>query len=160
MQAWHYRFASTALAAVALLTACGGNTEQGREEAAAREFRQRLAQNRADLIYESASGSLRQSVKEAEFRKRLFQAQVLGVLEQTERAHFARTKVPGEPDLILTYYNTRFAKGSCLESFSWRTEGNSFKLVAYSCAPNMQVKCSADTQCETSPVPTPGFAGD
>jgi hypothetical protein len=32
------------------LVACGGNTEQGREEAAAREFRQRLAQNRLDLI--------------------------------------------------------------------------------------------------------------
>jgi hypothetical protein len=149
-----------AVAGLTLVAACGSHTEQGREEAAAREFRQRLAQNRGDLIYSKASSTLQGRMTEASFRKGLFQAQALGILEQTERAHYARTAVAGQPDLVVAFYNSRFVKGSCLESFSWRLEQDALKLESYSCAPNMQVKCSGGTSCETSPVPAPGFAGD
>jgi hypothetical protein len=142
-----------------MIAACGGNSEQGREEAAARQFRMRLAQNRADLIYKEASESLRSKMTEKEFRKLLFQPQAMGILEQTERAHFARTQVAGESDVVLTFYNSRFTKGSCLESFTWRMETDVLKLATYSCAPNMKVTCSGGSACETSPVPAPGFAG-
>src|SRR5262245_48279026 len=93
MQHLKFGFAVSALLAVGLVTACGGNAEQGREEAAAREFRLRLAQNRADLIYKDASDSLRKKMTEKEFRKMLFQAQVLGIAEQSERANYQRTQV-------------------------------------------------------------------
>jgi hypothetical protein len=160
MQAWKHRFTLIAVVAVTFGAACAGNSEKAREEAAASEFRQRLAKNRADLIYETSSEYLRHKMTEAEFRKALFSTQVLGVLEQTERAHFTHTPVTGEPDLVVTFYNSRFTKGSCLESFSWRVEQGALKLATYSCAPNMQVTCSAETKCETSPVPPPGIAGD
>jgi hypothetical protein len=141
------------------LVACGGNSEQGREEAAAREFRQRLAQNRSDLIYKEASASLRQKMSEAEFRKLLYAPQALGIPTQAERAHYNRTSMPGESDIVVTFYNSRFTKGACLESFSWRMEADGLKLATYSCAPNMQVTCTGGSSCVTSPVPPPGFAG-
>jgi hypothetical protein len=141
-----------------LVAACGGSTEQGREEAAARQFRQRLAQNRTDLIYKEASESLRSSMSEAELRKQLAQSQVLGIAEQSDRAHYTRATISGA-DTVMTYYNTRFTKGTCAESFSWRQEGEGLKLAAYSCAANMQVTCNAGASCETSRVPLPGFAG-
>jgi hypothetical protein len=162
MQAWNQRFLASTVLAVALAAAGGCNTEQGREETAASEFRQRLARNQVNLIYEGSSSALRAKTTEQEFRKSLSQTQVMGVLQHTERAHYARTPVPGEPDLVVAFYNSRFTKGNCLESFSWRMEPAGLTLASYSCAPNMQVTCTggrAGSQCETSPVPQPGFAG-
>jgi hypothetical protein len=158
MQPAKIRLVVTSAVAVMLFAACGGSTEQGREEAAARQFRQRLAQNRTDLIYQDASASLRSTLSEAQFRKLLLQSQVLGIAEQTDRAHYTRTAVNGG-DVVLTFYNTKFTKGSCAESFSWKNEGDDLKLAAYSCAPNMQVTCNSGAACETSRVPLPGFAG-
>jgi hypothetical protein len=158
MQPAKLRLVLASAVAVMLVAACGGSTEQGREEAAARQFRQRLAQNRTDLIYNDASDALRSTMSEAEFRKLLLQSQVLGIAEQSDRAHYARTTISGA-DTVMTFYNTRFTKGACAESFSWRHEGDGLKLAAYSCAPNMQVTCNAGASCETSRVPLPGFAG-
>jgi hypothetical protein len=158
MQPAKIRLIVSTTAAVMLVAACGGSTEQGREEAAARQFRQRLAQNRTELIYQEASASLRSAMSEAEFRKMLLQSQVLGIAEQSERAHYTRTSISGA-DTVLTFYNTRFTKGTCAESFSWQPDGEGLKLAAYSCAPNMQVTCNAGSACETSRVPAPGFAG-
>lgn len=148
---------STSLVVISL-AACGGSTEQGREEAAARQFRQRLAHNRTDVIYKEASASLRSAMTEAEFKKLLLPSQVLGAAEQAERAHYTRTTISGS-DTVLTFYNTRFTKGTCAESFSWQAEGEGLKLAAYSCAANMQITCSGSAACETSRVPPPGFAG-
>ena len=159
MQSRKCGVALSSVLALLTIVACGGNPEQAREEAAAREFRVRLAQNRADLIYKDASETLRSKLTEKEFRKLLFQAQAMGILEQTERAHYARTQVTGESDVVLTFYNSRFTKGACLESFTWKMEADALKLATYSCAPNMQVTCSGGSSCETSPVPAPGFAG-
>jgi hypothetical protein len=160
MQAWKYRLATCALAAaLAAVAAC--NSAQDPEELAASEFRQRLAQNKVDLIYAGSSDFLRGKTTESEFRKSVYKAQALGVIEDTRRAHFTRTQIPGEPDLVVAFYNSRFTKGSCLESFSWRVEPNGLKLETYSCAPNMQVTCTgavADSKCETSRLPQPGFA--
>jgi hypothetical protein len=163
MPALHSRFLTTTVFVVGLAAASAcSNSEQAREEAAAAEFRQRLAQNKVDLIYEGTTESLRGKTNEAEFRKLLAQTQVLGILQNTERAHYTRTPMAGA-DLILTFYNSRFTKGNCLESFTWRTTKDGLKLEAYSCAPNMQVTCtplgSGSSRCETSPVPPPGFAG-
>jgi hypothetical protein len=158
MQPAKIRFIVSMTLPVMLLAACGGSTEQGREEAAARQFRQRLAQNRTDLIYKEASASLRSTMTEAEFRKLLVSSQVLGIAEQSDRAHYTRTTISGA-DTVLTFYNTRFTKGTCAESFSWQPEGEGLKLAAYSCAPNMQVTCPGGAACETSRVPAPGFAG-
>jgi len=158
MQSRKWALTVSAVLAATLIVACGGSSDKGREEAAAREFRMRLAQNRADLIYKDASVALRQKMTEQEFRKLLYQSQAMGIVQQTERAHYTRTPV-GESDLVVTFYNTRYTKGSCLESFSWRVESNDLKLATYSCAPNMQVTCKGGQSCETSPVPAPGFAG-
>jgi hypothetical protein len=162
MHPWKCRFVMSCTLAVSVVAAAGCNTEQGREEVAADEFRQRLAQNRVDHIYESSSDFLRSKVTAPEFRKALLQTQVLGVLQHAERAHYTRTSVPGQPDLIVTFYNSRFTKGACLESFSWRAEQDGLKLATYSCAPNMQVTCTggaSGSTCSTSPIPAPGFAG-
>jgi hypothetical protein len=141
--------------------ASGCAAEQRREEVAVREFHQRLDQNRSDLIYASSSEFLRGQLSEAQFRHFLAQTRNLGELHQTERAHYARTKVEGGPDLVVAFYNSRYAKASCLESFSWRVEPEGLKLATYSCAPNMQVTCLGGIagSCETSPVPQPGIAG-
>ena len=54
---------------------------------------------------------------------------------------------------MLAFYNSRYAKASCLESFSWRVEQDALKLAAYSCAPNMQVSCSAARRSDVRDEP-------
>ena len=140
-------------AAIVGLSAC--NSEQRREEHAVREFHQRLEQGRADLIYTNSSAFLRAQFSEAQFKQFLSETGVLGRLEGSERAQYNRTSVSGGPDLVLAYYNTRYAKASCLESFSWSVEDGALKLAAYSCARDMRVSCPggiAGSKCETSPV--------
>jgi hypothetical protein len=161
----HYRIrlgASCAVCAIALVAASGCTATDGRrEEIAVREFHQRLEQNRADLIYANSSDFLRNQLSEAQFRHFLAETRNLGELRGTERAHYTRAAVPGQPDLVVAFYNSRYAKASCLESFSWRVEPEGLKLASYSCAPNMQVICPggvAGSSCETSPVPL-GIAG-
>lgn len=142
--------------------ALGCATEQGREEVAVREFHQRLAEGRADLIYAGSSDFLRGQLSEAQFRKFLAETRSLGPLQETERAHYTRTEVPGQPDLVVAFYNSRFERAPCLESFSWRVEPEGLKLANYSCALNMRVSCpggGVGAACETSPVPQPGIAG-
>jgi hypothetical protein len=148
-------------AACALLAiACGcGTTEQSRESAAVREFHDNLGDGRADLIYTGSSEFLRAQFSKEQFERSLFKTRIMGHLEASERAHYTRTKADGGADLVMAFYNSRYAKGSCLETFTWRMEGDSLKLAAYSCAPNMKVTCGAGASCETSPVPPPGFAG-
>ena len=142
---------SVVLSAAAVSAACG--SEQKREEVAAREFHQRLAQDRVDLIYSSSSGFLRDQLSEAQFRLSLAQTRSLGVLKETARAQYRRTKTENGVELVTAYYNTRFEKASCLEAFSWRVEPEGLKLATYSCAPNMQVTCLGGIgACETSPV--------
>ena len=141
-------------------TLTGCSSEQSREALAVREFHQRLAQGRVDLIYANSSEFLRSQLSEAQFRQFLSETKRLGRLEGSERAHYNRTQVDGGPDLVLAFYNSRYAKASCLESFSWRVEGNDLKLATYSCARNMQVSCPGDagSKCETSPAPALGMA--
>jgi len=158
---WH-RSALGLVSAAALITAAGCSSEQGREEVATRAFHHMLQQDRADLIYAGSSEYLRGQTSESAFHRFLAQTRDLGTLQQTERAHYNRTEIPGGPDLVVAFYNSRFAKASCLESFSWRVEKDGLKLATYSCAPNMQVTCTGGfvgSKCETSPVPRPGFAG-
>jgi hypothetical protein len=150
-------------AVLVLLTGAlaGCSSERSREALAVGEFHQRLEQGRPDLIYASSSEFLRSQLSEAQFRQFLSETSGLGRLEGTERAHYNRTKVEGGPDLVMAFYNSRYAKASCLESFSWRVEGNDLRLANYSCAPNMQVSCPggvAGSKCETSPAPALGLA--
>ena len=159
-----YRMKSATLrrAAVcaALVLACGCSTnEQSREAAAARQFHDQLGDGRADLIYKDSSEFLRAQFSKEQFERSLFKTRIMGHLEASERAHYTRTKADGGADLVMAFYNSRYAKGSCLETFTWRVEGEGLKLAAYSCAPNMKVTCAAGASCETSPVPPPGFAG-
>ena len=149
-------------AALVMLTGtlAGCSSEQSREALAVREFHQRLEQGRVDLIYANSSEFLRSQLSEAQFRHFLAETKRLGRLEGTERAHYNRTTVEGGPDIVLAFYNSRYAKASCLESFSWRVEGNDLKLATYSCARNMQVSCPggvAGSKCETSPAPALGW---
>jgi hypothetical protein len=139
--------------------ACGcSTTEHSREAAATREFHNRLGEGRADLIYAGSSDFLRGQFSEQQFERSLFKTRIMGRLEATERAHYTRTSADGG-ELVMAYYNSRYSKGSCLETFTWRLESEGLKLAAYSCAPNMKVTCGGGTACETSPVPAPGFAG-
>jgi hypothetical protein len=134
-------------------------TEQRLEENAVRAFHQRLEAGQQDLIYANASDFLRGQLSEAQFRQFLAQTRNLGRFQETERAHYTRAKVPGHPDLVVAFYNSRYEKASCLESFTWHVEPNGLKLATYSCAPNMKVTCPGGASCETSPVPAPGIAG-
>jgi hypothetical protein len=155
-------FVKTVVCAVTVGVACGCAAERTTEDSAVQEFHQRLQQDRADLIYAGASTFLRDQLSEAQFRHFLSETRSLGALEQTERAQLTRTSVPGGPDLIVAFYNSRYEQATCLESFSWHAEKEGLKLASYSCARNMQVSCPggvAGSKCETSPVPTPGFAG-
>jgi hypothetical protein len=149
----------TIAAALALTCGCGTPTEESREAAAVREFHQALGSGRTDAIYANSSEFLRRQFSQEQFHRSLLGTRIMGRLELTERAHFTRTKAEGGGDLVMAFYNTRYAKGSCLETFTWRVEGEGLKLAAYSCAPNMRVTCGGGAACETSPVPTPGFAG-
>ncbi len=142
-------------------TLAGCSSEQSREALAVREFHQRLEQGRIDLIYASSSEFLRSQLSEDAVPAVPVGDERLGRLEGSERAHYNRTPVQGGPDLVLAFYNSRYAKASCLESFSWRVEGNDLKLATYSCARNMQVSCPggiAGSKCETSPAPALGMA--
>jgi hypothetical protein len=161
MQAAIHRFVSglaLGAAVVAIgagLTGCS-SSEQSREALAVREFHQRLEQGRVDLIYASSSEFLKGQLSEPQFRHSLADTRGLGRLEASERAHYDRTTVEGRSDLVLAFYNSRYAKASCLESFSWQVEKDGLKLAAYSCARNMQVSCPggvAGSKCETSPAP-------
>ena len=144
-------FLSVLIASAAVSAACG--SEQKREEVAAREFHQRLEQDRVDLIYAGSSSFLRDQLSEPQFRLSLAQTRNLGALVETSRAQYRRTKVEGGGELVTAYYNSRFEKASCLEAFSWRVEPEGLKLATYSCAPNMQVTCLGGIgACETSPV--------
>ena len=149
----------TACAAVALTCACAASTEETRETLAARAFHQQLGEGRTDRIYAESSGFLRAQYSQDQFHRSLLDTRIMGRLELTERAHYTRTKAGDGTDLVMAFYNTRFAKGSCLETFTWRIESSGLKLAAYTCARNMQVTCASGSACETSPVPAPGFAG-
>jgi hypothetical protein len=146
-------------AAAALLGASACSSEQRLETNAVRAFHDRLEAGQHDLIYANSSDFLRGQLSEAQFRKFLSQTRSLGRFQDTERAHYTRTKVPGQPDLVVAFYNSRYEHASCLESFTWRVEPGGLKLATYSCAPNMKVTCQNGQSCETSPVPAPGFAG-
>jgi hypothetical protein len=161
-KSFRWRIVCTGASILMSGTALGCATEHSREEVAVREFHQRLEQNRADLIYQGSSDFLKKQLSEAQFHKFLAETRSLGALQDTERAQYTRTKVPGDMDLVVAFYNTRYEKAACLESFSWRVEPEGLKLANYSCAPNMRVSCPggvAGSSCETSPVPQPGFAG-
>jgi hypothetical protein len=145
--------------AVSLVSAAACSSEQSIEARAVRAFHERLEAGQHDLIYANSSDFLRAQLSEAQFRKFLTQTRSLGRFQESERAHYARTKVPGHPDLIVAFYNSRYEKASCLESFTWHADVNGLKLATYSCAPNMKVTCSGSESCETSPVPAPGIAG-
>ena len=163
MQSWQYRVVS-GLALGAAIIALGGvlgcSSEASREAVAVREFHQRLEQGRVDLIYGDASELLKGQLSEAQFRHFLAETRRLGRLQASERAHYDRTSVAGSSDIVLAFYNSRYSKASCLESFSWQVEKDSLKLAAYSCARDMQVSCpgGASAKCETSPAPALGLA--
>jgi hypothetical protein len=109
-----------------------------------------------DQIYAGASVLLKGQRSEPLFRQFLAETRGLGRLESSERAHYDRTTVAGGSDLVLAFYNSRYAQASCLESFSWQVEKDGLKLASYSCARNMQVSCPggiAGSKCETSPAP-------
>ena len=100
-------------------------------------------------------------MSEAQFRQFLAETRGLGRLEASERAHYDRTPVAGGSDIVLAFYNSRYSKAACLESFSWQVEKDGLKLAAYSCARDMQVSCPggiAGSKCETSPAPALGLA--
>jgi hypothetical protein len=148
----------TLCAALALTCACGSKDES-RETDAARAFHQQLSEGRTDLIYAQSSDFLRAQYSEDQFRRSLLDTRIMGRLEASERAHYTRTETQQGGELLMAFYNTRYAKGSCLETFTWKVEGESLKLAAYTCARNMQVTCASGASCETSPVPVPGIAG-
>jgi hypothetical protein len=165
MQSRLYRVVSGLAIGAAIITlgavSSGCSSEESREAVAVREFHQRLEQGRVDLIYANASELLKGQLSEAQFRHFLAQTRVLGRLEASERAHYDRTPVEGGSDLVLAFYNSRYSKASCLESFSWQVEKEGLKLAAYSCARDMQVSCPggvAGAKCETSPAPALGLA--
>ena len=167
MQAAIHRFASgLALGAAvvvlgASLSGCS-SSEESREAFAVREFHHRLEHGRVDLIYANSSELLKGQLSEPQFRHFLASTRGLGRLEASERAHYDRTSVEGGSDLVLAFYNSRYSKASCLESFSWQVEKDGLKLASYSCARNMQVSCPggvAGAKCETSPAaPALGLA--
>ena len=161
MQAWQHRVVSGLAIGVAVILLGGCSSEQSREAVAVREFHQRLEQGRLDLIYASSSEFLRGQLSEGQFRQFLSETSGLGRLQDSERAHYNRTTVPGGPDIVLAFYNSRYSKASCLESFSWHVEKEGLKLATYSCARDMQVSCPggvAGSKCETSPAPALGLA--
>jgi hypothetical protein len=155
-----FHFLSRAALALSILV-CGGaatacSSDASREEIAVREFHERLADGRVDQIYANSSEYLKSQLSEGQFRQFLAGTSGLGRLEDSSRAQYTRTAVPGKPDLVLAFYNSRYTKASCLESFSWHVEGGALKLATYSCAQNMQVSCPggvAGSMCETSPAP-------
>jgi hypothetical protein len=160
MKAWFYRVASGLTIGAALVAVSACSSEQSREEIAVRAFHQRLEQGRVDLIYASSSELLKGQLSEAQFRQFLAETRGLGRLETSERAHYDRTSVAGGPDIVLAFYNSRYSKASCLESFSWQVAEDGLKLASYSCARNMQVSCPggvAGARCETSPVSAPAL---
>jgi hypothetical protein len=152
----------TILLALTLLPVVGCDSNERRAEQAVREFHLHLSQDRADLIYANASEFLRAHMTEAELRKSLSETRGLGAFQETDRAHYLRTNVPGGQEIITSIHNSRFARAACVESFSWHVEANTLKLSTYSCAPNMQVTCTnalLGTRCETTPVPLSASAG-
>jgi hypothetical protein len=166
MQSWQYRVVSGLALGAAIITLGGvlsgcSSGEESREAVAVREFHQRLEQGRVDLIYAGASDLLKGQLSEAQFRHFLAETRRLGRLQVSERAHYDRTSVAGGSDIVLAFYNSRYSKASCLESFSWQVEKDGLKLAAYSCARDMQVSCPggvAGSKCETSPAPALGLA--
>jgi hypothetical protein len=165
MQAWHHRIVSGLAISAALITLGGvlggcSSSDESREAVAVREFHQRLEQGRVDLIYASSSELLKGQLSEAQFRHFLAETRGLGRLEASERAHYDRTPVAGGSDIVLAFYNSRYSKAACLESFSWQVEKEGLKLAAYSCARDMQVSCPggiAGSKCETTPAPAPAL---
>jgi hypothetical protein len=157
MQVLKYRIAISLAFGASIIGLSACNSEHRREERAVREFHQQLEQGRVDLIYARASSALRAQFSQAQFERFLSEAGMLGRVETSERAQYKRTAVANGPDLVLAYYNTRYAKASCLESFSWQFEDGALKLASYSCARDMQVSCPgglAGSTCETTPVTT------
>ena len=160
MYSWLHRAGSGLAIGAALVVVSACNGEQSREAVAVREFHQRLEQGRIDLIYASSSELLKGQLSEAQFQQFLAETRGLGRLEASERAHYDRATVAGGPDLVLAFYNSRYSRASCLESFSWQVAKDGLKLASYSCARNMQVSCpggEAGSRCETSPVSAPAL---
>jgi hypothetical protein len=128
----------TAVILLLLLWRCGTAFYKGAvaSDAAAGEFHAKLNAERYQEIYSQADGQFKTSGKEEEYTQ-FFRGihDKLGNAGTSTRGNINLNASPGGRYVIVTY-QTKFAHGEAVETFTWRWQGERLLLVGYNIQSN------------------------
>lgn len=135
---WKWSFFITAIVIAFLMWQCGSALLQGPRSAnqAVRHFRQELNGGEYEQIWEEASDGFRQATKHDEqvgllrgVHTKLGAVGTENLINLTVSASMGGT-------FVTTRYNTNFAIGPSVETFTWIRSGTTLKLYAYNVQSN------------------------
>jgi hypothetical protein len=134
---WKWSFFITAVVLAFLMWQCGSGLVQGRRSAneAVRHFHQELNSGEYEQICQEASGCT-QATKHDELIKFLQGVHTkLGSVD-TENLINLSVNATTNGTFITTRYNTKFANGSAIETFTWIKSGATLRLYGYNVQTN------------------------
>jgi hypothetical protein len=130
---WKWSVAAAAAILVFLMWQCGSALQQGRglANAAVRHFHQELNSGNYEHICQGADEGFSQGEKHDELL-RLLEAvhRKLGDAGDESQVNM-NVNATTDGTFITTEYNTRFAQGQAIETFTWVKSGGTLKLYGY-----------------------------
>jgi hypothetical protein len=135
---WKWSFFITAIVLAFLMWQCGSALIQGRRSAndAVRHFHEQLNAGGYEQICQEASDGFREGANRDELI-RLLQGvhKKLGAVD-TESLVNLSVNATTNGTLVTSRYNTKFAAGSAVETFTWIKSGSTLKLYGYNVQSN------------------------
>ncbi len=130
---WNWSLALTAMSLIILAWRCGSALHQGRAlaDSAVGEFHEKLNAGQYEEIYRGADQELAIETKHEElirFLERLHSK--LGDAGVTTQMNI-RVNATTFGSSVVAQYNTTFARGTAVETFTWVEKGGTLKLHGY-----------------------------
>jgi hypothetical protein len=130
---WKWSLALTTLLLIFLMWQCGSALRQGRvlADPAVQEFHKKLNAGQYEEIYREADEGLAEEAKHDELVKFLEGVHArLGDAGITSQLNM-RVNATTFGNSVVAQYNTTFARGSAVETFTWTKKGGTLKLLGY-----------------------------
>jgi hypothetical protein len=130
---WKWSFFITAIVLAFLIWQCGSALFQGRRSAneAVRHFHQELNGGEYEQICQEASAAFTQAANHDDLVKFLQAVHTkLGAVETESFINLTVSATTGGT-FVTTRYNAKFARGSAVETFTWKKTGSRLKLYGY-----------------------------
>lgn len=135
---WKWSFFITAVVLAFFMWQCGSALLQGRRSSneAVRQFHQDLNAENYELIWQEASQGFTQSGKHDELVKFLHGVHTKLGSVASESLLNINVNVNPNGTFITTRYNTQFANGPAVETFTWIKSAGALKLYGYNVQSN------------------------